>query len=220
MSSRLEKRRVKSYTSHFRSTSPSNPVLMSTELAIYNLFNLQRPLIDGLIRSCIGLKSQLIRLSIIEDNRFVTSSDPFTINIRGQIANQSYMEEYLFSHRGINYEHLDNNGLILFVSLFENVSNIEELLYDIQSISSVIDTDSNILTNKRKGYNASRIEYQICEMRDMETAETIITESTVGAISYDLIAFCPPGIPLLFPGEVINQWHVDRLLGRKVTILR
>ena len=45
--------------------------------------------------------------------------------------------------------------------------------------------------------------------------ETIETQKSVGRISLDLIAECPPGIFVLAPGELVTQAHLPYLKNYK-----
>ena len=55
-----------------------------------------------------------------------------------------------------------------------------------------------------------QIKYNLRKAFYMEK-ETVPTEKSIGRISGEVIAECPPGISVLLPGEVITQEHLPYL---------
>jgi arginine/lysine/ornithine decarboxylase len=48
----------------------------------------------------------------------------------------------------------------------------------------------------------------------------LLDEQLVGKISADLVADCPPGVPILMPGEEISPWHCSMLGKKRIRIVR
>ncbi len=101
-----------------------------------------------------------------------------------------------------------------------NIGNTaEELYYFCESIQSIARKNYSDITHLEKTkYMPFHIPQIVCTPRKayISGKEEVKTDESVGRISAEVIAVCPPGIPVLVPGEMITQEHLPYLTHRQV----
>jgi len=104
--------------------------------------------------------------------------------------------------------------VILMTSVVDTSNGFERL---IQALISLDTPENEAVTTAAEAYDSSFAGEQrltICEALEAETEVVEITDSS-GFISGSYIYLYPPGIPVLVPGEVINQEAIDYLVDCK-----
>jgi lysine decarboxylase len=101
---------------------------------------------------------------------------------------------------------------ILALSNIGNTDNELEYLYD--CIKSIVNSRySDITYLERTKYMPFYIPEMVCSPRKayIGSKEQILAKDGVGRVSAEVIAECPPGIPILVPGEKITAEHLPYL---------
>ena len=216
--SAIDPLRVSQYVRMFRSTSPSNIVLASTEFAIANCLCEDDYAMHT--HNLIFLSREITSTIEADQNPSINDipieiKDPFTLHFLPLQKNPCQVAERLYD-LGIDYEYADDRGVILFFSKYEKEESLP-LLKD--TISKVISecpmTPTHIFTYPEPIMNISPT-----EAMDSIHEEIYIEENAIGRVSGEIITDCPPGIPLLIPGEHIQNSHLMRLRGRPVSVVR
>lgn len=205
------------YTKIFRSTSPSNPVLASIEASIMNHFNCVDSIdVASVVDACGSLRCKLADYqhdSVYEVLR--DDYEPLVIHFIPRHGCPTYLAERMYNIK-FNYEHSDKRGMIYIISPRESINSIlllgECLLSEVKNL---------------KGPPVEIFKYPepIHSMRPLEAIRRPSTYENLGRhllgrVSAELVAVCPPGIPILIPGETITLWHCSILGDRLIRIAR
>lgn len=216
--SSLDRRLVDQYVTMFRSTSPSNLVLRSTELAIVNHFaRSSLRATDPLLHACHGTKDVLraYQRSNLPPSRD-PPDDPATIHFLPKERNPCVVADAAYD-LGANYEHADSRGITYMISPLTSPAQVRHLGDQLLAA----------LKRVRPGKTPTCFSYNRPDpvlpphaALRARTALRRLGPRLVGRIAAELIASCPPGIPLLMPGERIQPWHCDVLGQRRVRVVR
>ncbi|MBR2069314.1 MAG: aminotransferase class I/II-fold pyridoxal phosphate-dependent enzyme [Candidatus Gastranaerophilales bacterium] len=145
-------------------------------------------------------------LSILEDNIDITK---LFIKMQGLTGLQL---EYILEHDyKIEVESASDEGILLLSNLGNTRAEFEYLIKSLKDISY-------------KKYEATQKNVKIMPLIDPEIVmnlreayfapkEYVSKNDSVGRISSEVIALCPPGISILLPGEIIKKEHMPFLFN-------
>jgi arginine/lysine/ornithine decarboxylase len=207
------KKRAKDAMSLFGSTSPSFPVLTSLDLAVDWMKKNGRS-------AFLRLKEKVKKIRRIANEKGIPVlntklQDPARIVLG--ISNKNICKK-VFSEFKVQPEIYLSNSLILIVSPFNRTKDFLRLKKVISRLKPASDCEEvlpeflpkqEIVTSPRESYFA-----------DSETRDT---QNTLGKISAKFICPCPPGIPIVMPGERVNQETLFSLANagiRKIRIVK
>ena len=186
----------------FRSTSPANAVLLDLEFAARDAVG---PPVDfqSLIAACSSTRLTLSSLqaeTVLRHDGI--ACEPLTLHVLPRHGNPVTLAEQAYD-RGFDYEHADRRGIVYLVGddhCADDVAALGACLHD--------------LCSRTKGMNASPFMYEqpdmVMAMADAlrASAEVIPVGCSVGRIAAQVVSCCPPGIPILVPGERVSTWHL------------
>jgi arginine/lysine/ornithine decarboxylase len=198
----------------FASTSPSYPIMASIDLAIdwlkkynykYKKLETRIKSIKALIKSCrieqpLGLCDPL-RISINVSS--IGVSGTYALNI---------MKKYK-----IEPEYFDENYIILIATPFNTEKDFHFLEQAILEISK-----ATSLGAKRYSISCESIPNRAMPLRQaiFKKSFLIKTCKAEGKISAQAICSCPPGVPIVIPGEVIDGDAVIKLIKSGVLYIK
>jgi len=215
--SRLSSSQVERHVDLVRSTSPSNLVLLSTEWAIQSICPNPSHLPD-LIQNCRRLTETLVPhqapdvLSID-----IHASDPMVVHLLPRNKDPVSLAEALYEV-GLDYEHADRRGIVYFVSPWMDPPNISFLMRILLERLAMPSRGRPCKANPFR-YPMPRMALDFWTSIRSERSRVCSLKHALGSVSCTLIADCPPGIPLLSPGEIISESHLEILGERNVEIL-
>jgi arginine/lysine/ornithine decarboxylase len=121
------------------------------------------------------------------------------------------LESILEIDFNIEVESASDIGVLILCNLGNKRSDFKYLADSLEKIANNHYTDICYLENRK---HMPLLEPQIkMSLRDAYYAEkeTILKEHSIGRISAEVIAECPPGISILLPGEMITSEHLPYL---------
>ena len=141
--------------------------------------------------------------------------DPTKIYVMIEGLSGKRLESILEIEYQIEVESAADAGILAL----SNIGNTkEELEYFCKCIESIANSDySDITYLEKRKYMPFHTPQIICNPREAYTSskEKISPKKSIGRISAEVIAECPPGIPILVPGEKITGEHIPFLDNRK-----
>ncbi len=211
---------AKSAMALFGSTSPSYITMASISICVEWLKKNSK-------QDFFSLKKRVSKINLLaqDKNIFLVSdyliTDPTRIVLG--VFNIGYTG-FEFAQRlrefNIEPEFCDENYVVLIPSPFNTKKDWEKLENFIRNIKikspKKLDTiDSNLEFNNQK--------MSISNALLRESQEEIDIENCVGKIAADIVCPCPPGIPVVMPGEEINIFSQKKLINyniKKINILK
>lgn len=122
------------------------------------------------------------------------------------------LESILEIDFNIEVESASDIGCLILCNLGNKRSDMEYLANALEKISKMNYTDIYYLENKKlMPFLTPKIEMDLREAFYAEK-ETVPKDKSVGRISAEVIAECPPGISVLVPGELISKEHLPYLV--------
>ncbi len=184
----------------FASTSPSYLILQSLDAANKYIADGYRDKLSDFIKTVDGLK---LRLS--QKGYCLIGDEPLKITIAAKSYGYTgYELADLLSHKNIVCEFSDSDYIVFMLTpeTGDNINNLEEALLEIKK-KEPIKQASPIPKLKKSTMSLHKALYAPKEKRSVE--------SCVGKISAAFDAVCPPAIPVILPGEEIDDDSVQSL---------
>jgi arginine decarboxylase len=206
-------------------TSKSNLILLSIEETLAQMFSPQlggrlTPQLARLERMRNRITSSDGILKLIEPTHAVC--DPLKFFVASDKANPEQLVRY-FADLGVDYELYDAEGVLFIFSIYHSDSDLNLFETAMDSVIQRIGQDkSEPLSGKISHYNQPQMKLSPRSAHQHALGfETIPLSQSMGRIAGEMVASCPPGWPLVIPGEVLGDWH-SKTLGNdfKVKVLR
>lgn len=222
--SRIDYTELESNLRMLQSTSPSYMLLASLDAArAYISSNGGKKLIDEAIDNANLIRqylNEIPRVRCIGQNDGV-SIDPTKIYITVDGLSGKRLESLLEIEYHIEVESATDKGILAL----SNIGNTRaELEYFWECIKSIVSSDySDISHLENLKYMPFHTPKVICTPREAYIREktTISPENSIGKICAEVVVECPPGIPILVPGEIISEDHIPFLMKRsEICILK
>ncbi len=198
-------------------TSPSYPLLVNMESSIYYLFsNKGKSKIIELVKNI----NRFIRSMKNTANVQVYSQNNDITKILLKVVNMSGFElsNILFDKYGIEDE-LANEKSVLFLTGLGTTKNKLKKLE--KAIIEICKNNIRLFSDDDKNNSFVPIEptvrYSPSQVWNKESQQIKLKDS-LSRVCMEVIADYPPGIPLLMPGEVIKQEHIDYLSSSRENI--
>ncbi len=188
----------------FASTSPSYLIAASVDMAIDFMNRDGKRLLSELCEK-IAAFAEDIKNSGIEREGFELS-DPYRITLRSSDENGlvydmnclcSFLEE-----KNVFPEFSDNERCVLIPSVFNTTEDFKRLADGVNSFASL---------HKRSNSKNNSVQYPVCKRvialskAVFSDKKTVSVHRASGMVSGEIKYIYPPGIPLITPGEVIND---------------
>ena len=186
-------------------TSPSYPLLANIEATINHLFSQKGQYeITNLIEEIEKIKGELARFGV----EFYESDfhDPTKIVLRKHGISGYDLSEILFKSFDIEDEMSAQNYCLFLTGIGTTKAKLDKLKNAL----------SKIRTNPSHNFgNISQQPFPMTKIQPVSTFNRNYTyinkQNAQNKISYNLICPYPPGIGILYPGELIQEWHLDYL---------
>lgn len=214
------KEHAKSAMALFGSTSPSYPVMASLNVCCKWLKeNGEKEFLS--LKERVSLVNEIARIKGISIPAEFMLSDPTRIvlgvNTIGYTGFQFREKLYEFK---IEPEFCDNNYVVLIPSPFNEEKDWQRLITFLNSIEvkqSEIKCKDYLVNMDMPKISTSLSAAIIAK------SEKIYTKNALGRIAGEIVCPCPPGIPVVMPGEEIGTFEKDRLLSygiEKINVIK
>ncbi|MCD8025192.1 MAG: aminotransferase class V-fold PLP-dependent enzyme [Candidatus Gastranaerophilales bacterium] len=206
----LDENRIEHALKLLHTTSPSILLLAGLDAARANLESgIGKNLTDNAIENAKFFRekaSAIPRVSILEGNVDVTK---IFLKIKGLSGKR--LESVLELDFNIEIESASDEGILILSNIGNTLSEFEYLLFAINKIANSNYPDLahledvkfmpltavNAVMTPREAYFSKKVRVK--------------KEDSIGRISAEVIALCPPGISVLLPGEIISKEHLPYL---------
>lgn len=195
-------------------TSPSIMLLASLDAARASLSSLNgQKQIETAVKNAKYLRKRIDKMKHIHQLKpdFGFKTDVMKIFIKADGLSGKRLEHILKIDFNIEIESASDIGGLILVNIGNTRREIKYLADCLEKITPDSYSDIYPLENKKHmPMITPQIKYNLRKAFYMEK-ETVPTEKSIGRISGEVIAECPPGISVLLPGEVITQEHLPYL---------
>ena len=195
-------------------TSPSLMLLASLDASRANLESQKGKVqISRAIHNAKYLRKKLDEIPNIHQLKtdFGYQTDVTKIFIKMDGLSGIRLESILEIDFGIEVESASDIGLLILSNIGNKRSDFEYLADCLEKISKRNYSDICYLENKKHMPLTSPVIKMSPQDAFYSEKETILKANTVGRISAEVIAECPPGIAVLLPGELILPEHMAYL---------
>ena len=195
-------------------TSPSLILLASLDAARANLESPKgKKQLERAISNAKYLRSEIDKMEHIHHLKpdFGYMTDVTKVFIRADGLSGKRLESILEIEFGIEVESASDAGLLLLSNLGNTRSDMQYLVKCLQMIDQSHYSDICYLENKKHMPMLTPIIKMSLREAFYSEKETIPKDLSVGRISAEVIAECPPGIAVLLPGELITAEHLPYL---------
>lgn len=205
---------------HLSKNSKINPEYVQDALRLLQTTSPSYLLLESIARTAEELSkkgreiiSKTLDLACnVNDNAFA-NDDPLRFLLAVENYSGDELEAKLLLNK-ISCEETLRNAVLFFINRGNDFSDIQKLKITIEQIRKSQGKSSHQLITK-----------PICGEQVMRLREAFLAKSesvniadAVGQISAEIYAPCPPGIPLLVPGQKITESVLDFIHGKKSTI--
>ena len=184
----------------FGSTSPSYLIMASLDLCNIYLKNEYREKLASTIAQLEKMKARLK-----EHNWNIANSDPLklTIEVSGYITGYE-LETYL-RKEGIECEYADDKFVVLMVTPENTNEDLAALWHALESFDN-----KSLSTAKKVQLQPVRCEQRLT-IREaiLANQEMVKVKDSLGRICGTPMVGCPPAIPIVVAGEIINEMAVE-----------
>lgn len=195
---------AKSEMGMFGSTSPLYPTLASLDLSVNWLKNYGKGAFDELIKRVATIK-KIAKEKGIKQPTGVCDPTRICLNVGAVGLTGDKISEVL-RKQGIEAEFADHSHVVLIATPMNTEEDFQKLGDAVKNIVPL----TNKIT-KKSFFNIPRIAVPL-HKAIFEEKYRIRSEDAYGKVSAQTVCPCPPGIPILVPGEVIDRPEIENLL--------
>lgn len=236
---RLNRTRLKKLLTMLQSSSPSYPLMASLDISRFYLARNGREAFEEGLKAVQHVRAALVNLTVYEVIEIQTakpqsaycSLDPFKVTIRctnGQLSGYELLER--LSEYGCTAEMADLQHVVLSFSLGSSLEDAQRLITALQAVAVTLDDNTpytkiqvatyteNIDTPGRsitfadgQRMYSEPVSFSIYEQESVRTKRVSVHEA-VGHKAAESVVPYPPGIPLLYPGEIITEAAAQELI--------
>ncbi len=194
---------AKNAMSLFGSTSPSYPIMASIDICCDYMLN------GNGISDYRALEERVANIKESAKNHRIIQPEGSCDTTRICINTNGIENQIEFFHSyNIEPEFFDGQNAVFICTPFNTEKDFQRLETAISNIKTIPPIQKNIF------FELPEIKLSPREAILSET-EIISVENSLGKISAESACPCPPGIPVIMPGEVINKNTVSQLLEYK-----
>lgn len=210
----LDEEKIEKALKLLHTTSPSLMLLASLDASRAHLeSSAGKSQIDRAIKNAKFLRKKIDALPNIHQLKsdFGYQTDVTKIFIRADGLSGVRLESILEIDFKIEVESASDIGLLILSNIGNKRSDFEYLADCLEKISKAQYSDICHLENKKHMPMLTPIIKMNVQEAYYLPKENVSREESVGRISGEIIAECPPGISILVPGELITQEHLGYL---------
>ncbi len=158
---------------------------------------------EWLVETCVTIQAW-------SDN---SDREQFQVFLKSSVMSGEAFAMMLEEAYGISFESYSSHGVLLQI----NPGLEEKALEALKTALVAIDGQSQLmpLWNGSQATGQVRFERPQLRISPREAfwapGESVQPEDALGRICKQIVATCPPGIPILMPGEIITDWHLGFL---------
>jgi arginine/lysine/ornithine decarboxylase len=229
VSDRVNKTKLERSLSIFQTSSPSYILMASIDNCINILTSNKEALfmsymnnIDYFRNKLNGLKNiRIVGMDMIEKGIvFQYDITKLIFVVKGLNINGNNLAEELRNLYNVQVEYSTKDYVLAMTSIFDTMEGFNKLADAIISIDKRLYKVNS--TEKTKYIDTYlRAKHRINEVEDLEIKDINISDA-IGSISSDFIIPYPPGIPLVVPGEILEEEtikHINQLLQQGIDVL-
>ncbi len=196
-------------------TSKSNLVLLSIEETLETIFapsfcDRLAARIERLDRIRNWIEASGNVLQIIEPSN--TVKDPLKFFVASKFANSEQLVRY-FAEVGVDYELYDDEGVLFIFSIYHTDFDLDlfenALEVVMKRVAQAAPENQGSFLSKQNQPHMQLIP-RAAHFHPLGYEAMPISQA-VGRIAAEMVASCPPGWPLVIPGELLGNWHVQTL---------
>lgn len=205
---------VSSFLQILQSSSPSYPIMASLDIARNYLATFTDKDADSLQRKVAEFRNELQQLKGVRVLTYKGGvGDPLKITIQSTTLLSGYDLQKVFESKGIYTEMADPFNVVLVFPLlkYQMEYPIKEIITRLQTVLESV--AYNEMGRKKASYfkpDITRLALNAGEQARLEKVD-IPMEEAAGKICAQVIVPYPPGIPLLFPGEIISEEAIEQI---------
>lgn len=210
----VSEKAVSNYLHILQSSSPSYPIMASLDMARSYLATFSEDDAKYLLEKLNELRKRLQQLEGIEVLAYPCGKgDPLKITIQSTTSLSGYEIQAMLEKKGIYSELADPYNVLLVFPLLKK--NNEFPISDIiNRFEMALQSNTGKEKLKKKAVYGkppiSKLALKMQERANLKKRTVPYTES-IGHICAQLIIPYPPGIPLLFPGEIITMEDIENI---------
>ena len=212
--SKINAEEVEANLSMLHSTSPSYMLLASLDAArAYLTSKYGQEKLDKAIKNAEEVRKILLSIPGVKclSDEDGLKIDPTKIYIKIDGLSGKRLESILEFEYNITIEAATDEGVLAL----SNIGNTSEELYAFcDAIKKIVKRHySDITYLEHIKYMPLNVPEIVCTPRKayISPKEKVSPEESIGRVSAEVIAICPPGIPVLVPGEKITEEHLPFL---------
>lgn len=202
--------KMRSVLGFYQTTSPSFPIILSIEETLKDLEIIK---IKEKEVEMLRLKEQLKQIRGLD---VLTNDDPFKIIIVGdQRVSMKVLAQKLWQDKGISFEIVTDKYLLGILSFYDTSYDYEYLLKSLEIVSLDLKLEDDFRDKELR----SRIHLPSIGATAKEAflgeRELVSLKKSLGRISSSFYTPYPPGVPLLAPGEIIDEKVLEIMTREK-----
>ena len=213
-SDRVDAGRIRQAASLLQSTSPNQLLLASLDIARLQMAQEGEKRLDRAVELSQWLRQAINEISglycpgaeILGDGAVALDWTKITVNLAGLDISGQEAELLLRHHWKVQCELSDPRNLLFIISMADTKREANRLL---QVLRELADCHQENINHVQDMLNMARMPVPVMHMNPRQAffakTRTVRLEQAIGCIGAETIAFYPPGIPVLCPGEEITE---------------
>ena len=136
--------------------------------------------------------------------------------LRGLSGERAQLD--FFERMGIDCEFCDGENAVMIFTPFNTEDDISRVRRAISELGRLRGTTEKAAVRKKP----AELPERILSLREavLSPAEIIAVKDAAGRIAADTVCPCPPGVPLIMPGELIDKQTLCRLRENNISQIR
>ena len=196
---------VKQAMSIFGSTSPSYPILASLDVCSAWLHKNGKKAYSTLEKEVAAIKKIAHQKGLLDN--LDENVDPIRLALHtAKVGNSGNDAADFFRKNGVEPEFSDHQKVVFIATPMNTDEDFSKLKRAIELISV-----GEPIQNQHPIFDTPIIKKSLHEAM-FSTSENVNSVDSVGKISATTVCPCPPGIPILVPGELITENSIKNLL--------
>lgn len=214
---RIDKDRVHMANSLLQSTSPNYLLMASLDAARRQMGVHGKELINKAVDLAMQLRRNVNEIKglycfgeeLVESEEcFALDYTKVTVTVR-QLGISGYQAEYILRHKyKIQCELADMYNVLFIVSLADSGREIATLTAALKRLAAEYNDNGEIFTSFQQILPLPAMKL-IPRRAIFAQAESILLEDCENRLCAETVTFYPPGIPIIYPGEVISHEFIE-----------
>ena len=213
--------RVKRVSSLLQSTSPNYLLLASLDIARLQMYENGAFLIKRAIDLSKTLRTEIYKIDGLRTfdkiKNFSLDFTKVTVNVSALGISGNSAENILRHKFKIQCELSDANNILFLITYADNDNTIDKLIIALKNLTANFHKE----TIYQKIYSPinKKITPSVLTPRDAfySPVSSVKLNDATGKVCAEEITFYPPGIPILYPGELITSDIINEILALKNT---